>query len=160
MAARTALPGSTGRFLLRHRGVVVDAALEALGRRRVPHYASAGEDAERRRLERLYDGLVDAAETHDVGKLLVYVRRLADERYRTGYDLGEIQTAFNVLEEAIWSVVLTDLTPTRYAEALGTVSTLVGMAKDALARRYVELATQTRAPALDLEALFSGTEGR
>jgi hypothetical protein len=33
-------------------------------------------------------------------------------------------------------------------------------AKDALARNYVSLATNTRAPSLDLQALFAGTERR
>ncbi len=47
--------------------------------------------------------------------------------------------------------------PTHYAETLGHVSTILGAGKDALARRYVSLATDTRAPSLDLRALFTGT---
>jgi hypothetical protein len=44
-------------------------------------------------------------------------------------------------------------------ETLGLVSTILGAAKDALARKYVSLATNTHAPSLDMQALFAGTEG-
>ena len=42
------------------------------------------------------------------------------------------------------------------ARALGLVSTVLGAAKDSLARAYVSLASQTKAPSLDLSALFKG----
>ena len=70
-----------------------------------------------------------------------------------------MQTGFNALEAATWSRILTGLEPTQLAEALGLVSTVFGAAKDALGRRYVSLATKTRAPSLDLRALFAGTDG-
>ena len=54
---------------------------------------------------------------------------------------------------------LADLEAADLAEALGLVSTVFGAAKDALGRRYVSLATHTRAPSLDLRALFAGTDG-
>jgi hypothetical protein len=45
----------------------------------------------------------------------------------------------------------------RLGQALGLVGTVLGAGKDSLARTYVTLATQTRAPSLDLRALFAGT---
>ena len=46
--------------------------------------------------------------------------------------------------------------PDELARALGLVSTVLGAAKDSLARAYVSLASQTKAPSLDLSALFKG----
>jgi hypothetical protein len=85
---------------------------------------------------------------------------VAQKRFNAGYDLSELQTAFNAVEEATWSRVFAELQPAQFAEALGLVSTILGAAKDALARKYVSLATNIQAPSLDLQALFAGTEGR
>jgi hypothetical protein len=49
--------------------------------------------------------------------------------------------------------------PDAYAEALGLVTTALGAGKDALARAYVSLASETHAPSLDLTPLFDGTGG-
>jgi hypothetical protein len=149
---------ATARYLIRRRSSIIEAALERLVEARAPHYASAETGDARLRLGRLYDGVVDALATRDVSSLLDYVRGLADERYAAGYDLGELQTAFNVLEEAIWRHLLAGVPSPSCGEALGAVSTVLGMAKDALARRYVELAAHGRAPALDVGALFAGTD--
>jgi hypothetical protein len=70
-----------------------------------------------------------------------------------------VQTAYNVLEEAIWLRILKDLQPAQYAEALGLVSTVLGAGKDALARTYVSLASKAKAPSLNLQSLFAGSGG-
>ncbi len=70
-----------------------------------------------------------------------------------------MQTAFNALEAAIWTRVFSALEPDQFAQTLGLVSTILGAGKDALAGKYVPLATDTHAPSLDLRALFEGTDG-
>jgi hypothetical protein len=152
------MTGATVRFLAQRRTAILDAALDGLAGARAPHYAGTDAHEARVRFERLFDGVVDAVATRDVSSLLELVRRLADERYEAGYDLGELQTAFNVLEEAIWRRLLEDFPPSPCADALGTVSTALALAKDALARRYVDLVAERRARALDVGALFAGTE--
>ena len=87
------------------------------------------------------------------------MQQIAAERFTSGYDLSEVQNAFNALEGAIWTRVFAALEPGQYAEALGLVTTILGAGKDALAREYVSLATDTHAPSLDLRALFAGTAG-
>ena len=44
------------------------------------------------------------------------------------------------------------------ASLLGLVSTILGAAKDAVARRYISLAAHTHARSLDLRALFTGLD--
>ena len=141
------------------RSQIVDDAETALLRAHSRHYRSAGPETVRERLEALYDHMLRAVEERDLGALLGYAERIAEERFNAGYDLAEVQTAFNALEEATWSRVFAELDPAQLAAALGLVSTVLGAAKDALARRYVSLATNAHAPSLDLQALFAGTEG-
>ena len=148
----------TADFLAARRVAIIDVAFAELDRRHVRHYESSGADETRLRLDRLYDALLHAAATRDLSDVVAYAERVAAERYRSGYGLSEVQTAFNALEEAIWACVFAELQPSTHAEALSVVSTILGAAKDALARRYVELATQTHVPALDVAALFTGTE--
>jgi hypothetical protein len=69
-----------------------------------------------------------------------------------------VQAASNTLEEATWSRIFAELQPPQFAEVLGRVSTILGAAEEALARKYVSLATNTHSPSLDLQALFAGTE--
>jgi hypothetical protein len=150
---------TTADLLGRERAAIVSDAEAALARAHSRHYESAGEDAVRQRLEALYDHLVEAVGERDLGPMLAYAERIAEERFNAGYDLAEVQTAFNALEEATWSRVFAELEPSQLAESLGLVSTVLGAAKDALGRRYVSLATNAHAPSLDLQALFAGTEG-
>ena len=148
---------TTAAFLSERRDAILEAAEAGLGRTHVPHYESAGREQVRRRLGDLLDRLIDSLATRDVGSMTAHAEQIAEERFRAGYDLSEVQVAFNALEEATWASVLADLEPAGYAQALGLISTVLGAGKDALARRYVSLTAGTHAPSLDLRALFAGT---
>lgn len=149
----------TTEFLTAERAVIVREAEAVLERLHERHYESAGPREVERRLDALFDHLVTAVATRDLTPVIGYARSIADERFTAGYDLSEVQAAFNALEEATWSRILAGLEPALLAEALGLVSTVFGAAKDALGRRYVSLATKSHAPSLDLRALFAGTDG-
>jgi NADPH:quinone reductase-like Zn-dependent oxidoreductase len=149
----------TSRFLVHGRAAMVGAAEAALARTHGRHYDAAGATSARERLEALYDRLIEAVETRDLGGVVAYARLVARERYDAGYDLSEVQAAFNTLEEATWSRALAELKPEEVAGTLGLVTTILGAAKDALAREYVSLATSRHAPSLDLSRLFAGTVG-
>jgi hypothetical protein len=146
------------QVLEQERTSIVDAACESLRHSRT-HYESAGEEETRRRVEALYDELLGALSSHDLGSILDYARKLAAERFDSGYDLSEVQGAFNSVEEAAWTVLCAHVQPEQLALSLGLVSTVLGAAKDALGRQYVSLASRTHAPSLDLRALFTGDAG-
>ena len=149
----------TDAFLREHRADIVDAADRALARLEVGHYQSAGEPEVRRRIEVLFDHLADSLLRRDFGPMVAYAESVAEERFNAGYDLSEVQAAFNALEESIWTRAVATVEPGQLAQTLGLVSTVLGCGKDALARKYVSLATRTHTPSLDLRALFSGSEG-
>ena len=144
-------------FLRSERQAILDSAVVALKRAHARHYEAEAQGEVHRRLADLYDE-VDAAFTdHDLTGIVEFARELARRRYATGYDLSEVQTAFNVLEEAIWLRAFATLPPAEFAPVITRASTILGAAKDALAREYVTLATHGHAPALDLPALFAGS---
>lgn len=149
----------TAGFLVRERGTIVREAEGALIRLHERHYESVAASEVEQRLEMLFDQLVDAVSKRDLTSVVAYACTVARERFDAGYDLSEVQAAFNALEAATWTRIIADLEADDLAEALGLVSTVFGAAKDALGREYVSLATRTRAPSLDLRALFEGTDG-
>jgi hypothetical protein len=143
-------------FLTAERVTILGSAQAALRRAHLPHYEVTGTEDVDRRLCSLFELLVDGIARRDLTPMIEYSERVAEERYAAGFQLGEVQTAFNTLEEATWTVVLAAVEPTELARALGLVGTVLGAGKDALARRYVALAASTHAGSLDLRALFSG----
>ena len=142
-------------FLTRERAAIVEAALGDVTSR---HYDAAGAPEVQRRLEALLDSAMEALAAHDLTPMVGHAQQIAQERFDAGYDLSEVQSAFNALESATWARVLATLPPDRFARTLGLVSTILGAGKDALARTYVSLATDAHAPSLDLRALFAGTD--
>jgi hypothetical protein len=148
----------TSEFLSAEREAIIQAAGDALERTASRHYGVVGLEESGRRLSALFDRLVAAIDARRLDMVSAYGEQVAEERFNAGYDIAEVQAAFNVLEEATWTRVLAARDRLDVAHALGLVSTVFGAAKDALARRYVSLATSGHVPTLDLQALFSGTE--
>ena len=120
------------------------------------HYERDGKEATRERVEALFDHVAEAVRMRDLCELLDYAEHIAKERFDANFELSEVQTAFFMLEEAIWRRVLARVPPAGLAEALGLVGTAIRRGKDAFARAYVSLANQSRAPSLDLSDLFKG----
>ncbi len=106
----------------------------------------------------LYVLTTRAVQERNIGPMIAHANTVAQERFKQGFDLSEVQTAFNVLEEVLWRSIIKELAPTEQAHALGLVGTVLGAGKDALAREYVSLASKTRAPSLNLQSLFAGTD--
>jgi len=136
---------------------ILDEASAALQRSPGTHYGTAGEQPTRQRLNDLFDLVVAAVRDRDLTAVVAYSERVATERFSSGFDILEVQTAFNALEEAMWRRVVAAEPPLELAEAIGLLSTVLGAGKDALARTYVSLASRQHVPSLDLSALFRGT---
>lgn len=134
---------------------LLDTATERLQRSRLPHYDDEGRVG-RERLTRWFDLVVETLARRDLTVIVTEAEALARERFEQGVPIEEVQTAFNVLEETIWQHVVATTPPERLARAIGLVSTVLGVGKDAMARTYVALAAQHHVPSLDLTALFQG----
>lgn len=157
MTAPARSPVEAALYIAARRASILEVAGAALASR-APKYADAGSSTRETRLAALLDRVVAALAERDVDELLAHTRAIAEERFRSGYDLGEVQAAYSALEEAVWAHVLSDRSPERAAVVLPAVGAMLGAAKDELARTYVTLATGAHAPAVDLAALASGIE--
>ncbi len=146
------------RLLEESRPEAVADAIKGLSRATLPHYTASRAEQNRERLAKLYDLTAACVATRTLLPMIEYAQGVARERYRDGFDLEEVHTAFNVLEEVIWRRITARLEPSQYPEAFGLVSTALGAGKQALAIEYVALVSQNHdVHSLDLTALFKGT---
>ena len=132
---------------------VLQEASGALQRFRLAHYEAAGSEETDRHLKDLYRLVLEC----DLGGICRYAETVAHERFEFGFGIGEVQTAFNALEEAIWQVLLPKIPSQDLAEAAGLIGTVLGAGKDSLARTWVTLASNHHVPSLNLSAIFEGT---
>lgn len=144
-------------LLTESKARVLDEAYAALQRSHAIHYEAAGELFTRQRLAELFDLVVSAIRSRDLAAMSAYSEQLAADRFDQGFDISEVQAAFNALEEAMWRRVVAAEPLADLAEAIGLLSTVLGYGKDAVARKYVSLASNRHVPSLDLTALFAGT---
>lgn len=143
-------------FLESHQNDTIDAACKAMKRAHMHHYERDGADAMHDRIAMLYSLVAQCVKQKNLAPMTAHAEQIATERFTSGFDLWEVQTAFNVLEEAIWVRIFKHVPPAELAQALGLVSTVLGAGKDTLARKYVSLTSKTKAASLNLSSLFSG----
>ena len=136
---------------------VLDEAQSTLQRSHPAHYEMAGETLTRERLADLYHLVVSAIRDRDLAAVGAYSEQVAVERFNAGFDVSEVQAAYNALEGATWRQVVSADSDLDLADSIGLLSTVLGFGKDALARQYVSLASKRHVPSLDLSALFRGT---
>jgi len=144
-------------ILLGSADAIIDEAVKALGRSHLTHHERAGLEEDRTRLQDLFTVVVDCIRDRQLAPTARYAEALAHHRQAGGFDIGEVQVAFNVLEEAMWRRIAALAPPDQLAEAIGLLTTVLGAGKDVLARTYVALRADQRVPSLDLSALFAGT---
>ena len=151
-------PIQAAAYLASRRDTIVAAAEDQLTADS-PRYAGVTQTVLHERLSVLYARLTESLWARDPLPLFEHAREVAAERFHSGYDLSEVQKAYNAVEEAIWSHVFADGRPERLSVILSCVSASIGAAKDELAREYVRLAAGVHAPAVDVSALFRGGSG-
>ena len=138
------------------RTEILDEAYTALESLKSLHYEKAGEPFTRQKLADLYDLVVGAIRERELDGIEAYAETVARERFAAGFDISEVQAAFNSLERTTWHRLVADVPHSELARAVGLLSTVLGAGKDVLARTYGSLATEHHVPSLDLTALFDG----
>ncbi len=146
-------------LLQKHRIEIITNASTALTRAPLRSYKKAGSAENTKRLQKLFDVVLESIKKNTLIDMIKYAKQIAADRIKTGYEIFELQAAFNVLEEVIWQIIIQKLPQKNYAEALRLVSTTLGAGKETLANSYVELASKLKEPLIDNSALFEGTEG-
>lgn len=135
---------------------LVNEAVTELRHARLQHYIADGEEITRERVARFIERAMECFASRRAQPMVEHAEHIARERFAAGYDLFEVQTAINVIEEALWKRILSSVEPTELAHALGMVNAIFGMSKDVLARTYVSLATNEETPHRELEEILDG----
>lgn len=144
-------------ILVNNQTEIINEAFESLQRSHLKHYDSSRADENWQRLAKLFDLTVNGIQSKSLVEMTTYSERVAKERFESGFDLHEVHTAYNVIEEVMWKKIINDIEPIQLAEALGLISTILGTGKESLALAYVGLASKQKAKSLNLTQLFKGT---
>ena len=115
---------------------ILDDATERMVRSHLKHYETSGSEQLRERLRTLSKVLLESLRKDSDTPMIRFAEKIGDERFSTGFALSEVQTAFNVLEEAIWNQILSDMGAGEYAHAIESVNRVLRTGKDAVARTY------------------------
>ncbi len=135
---------------------LVNEAVTELRHARLQHYIADGDEVTRERVTRFIEKAMECFSSRRAEPMVEHAEHIARERHAAGYDLFEVQTAINVIEEALWKRVLSSVEPDELAHALGMVNAIFGMSKDVLARTYVSLATNRETPHQELDEILDG----
>jgi hypothetical protein len=143
-------------ILLNNQTEIINEAFTALERSHLKHYNSSRADENWQRLAALFDLTLNAVKSKSLTEMVNYSEKIAKERYDSGFDLHEVHTAYNVLEESIWNTIIKVAESKDLAEYLGLASTVLGTGKESLAVCYVSLANKKKIKSLNLSELFKG----
>ncbi|HEY6906694.1 MAG TPA: hypothetical protein VI230_04460 [Ignavibacteriaceae bacterium] len=135
---------------------IIRSAFDSLLRSNLKHYSASSANENWQRIEKLFDLAFNSIKDKSLVEMIAYSEKIAAERFDSGYDLHEIHTAYNVLEEELWKVILRELEPKDLGKALGLVSTILGTGKETLALTYLSLTGKSKTRSLDLSELFKG----
>ena len=118
---------------------IIVQALEALGRTPLKNYKASGINKNQERLTNLFNFTLESIKSRNLIPIVEHAQKIAKQRYQDNFDLHEIQSAFNALEETIWKTITNNMSPEDYPEAFGLASTVFGAGKGAVAVEYVSL---------------------
>lgn len=143
-------------ILINNQTDIINEAFTSLQRSHLKHYDTSRADDNWQRLAKLFDLTLNGIKTRSLIEMVTYSEKIAKERYQSGFNLHEVHTAYNVLEESIWKAIVKEVDPTELAESLGLIGTVLGTGKEALAIAYVSLASKQKVKSLNLTQLFKG----
>lgn len=143
-------------ILINNQTDIINEAFYSLQRSPLKHYNSSNADENWQRLAKLFDLTLNGVKTKSLMDMITYSEKIAKERYESGFDLHEVHSAYNVLEETIWKVIIKEIDSAELAESLGLISTVLGTGKESLALAYVSLASKQKVKSLNLTQLFKG----
>jgi len=143
-------------ILVNNQTDIINEAFTSLQRSHLKHYDTSRADENWQRLAKLFDLTLNGVKTESIVDMVIYSEKIAKERYESGFDLHEVHSAYNALEETIWKAIIKEIDSADLAESLGLISTVLGTGKEALALAYVSLASKQKVKSLNLTQLFKG----
>ena len=134
---------------------IIKAALKTLSCANLKSYSKSSEQENKTRLLNLLALTQQCIKEKNLLPMTEYAGKIANERYKSGFDLYEVHSAFNVLEQELWNRIVKNSKPEKLGESLGYISTVLGAGKESLALTYVSLASKHKTETLNLEEIFN-----
>lgn len=128
--------GQLSTMLAAHHHVI-DDAVDALPHLRLPHYEQQGTEEFREQVRVLYGLILECLDEDTLEPISRHGEAIARERIGSGFDLGEVQLAFDLLEDAVWQVAISHLPAEHHGEARSRIDRVLAAGKDGLARGWV-----------------------
>jgi len=144
-------------FLKKRAGSIVKEAEASIAQVHPRHRDAAGFMKARGRLVSILNVVQECLSQQSTEPMTRYADRVAAERFSSGFGLDEVQTVFNLLEDAIWTQLSHEPDLGGPAREIHEVRRILRLGKDRMTRDYLAFAAKARAPALNVRALFDGT---
>ena len=138
---------------------IIEEATKALTEANLNHYKKASIERNEKRFKTLFYKMFRGIKTGNLEKIREYIENIVHERFMAGYELQEVQIAFNLLELAFWTKIIEKLKLSEIREARKRMNTVFGMGRDTLIITYVSLASKYKAPSIEPSLLLKGTDG-
>ena len=137
---------------------IVDKATDAIFGSHLRHYENADPAQTRERVKTLCDLTLECLTRKSTIPMIKYAEKIAQQRFVSGFSLREVQTAFNVIEEAICDLILNEMQPVEYENAVTLVNRPLRIGKESVARMYFSYISENKVPSLDILDDFIQTE--
>jgi hypothetical protein len=114
-------------------------ALESLEKIHLIHYGNLKPELIRFRLSKLLEAFVKSVETSSIDEMTNFISKISDERYELGFELYEVQTVINILEESLWKKILIFVDEDKQISAMKQVSDILSKGKERLVNEYANI---------------------
>lgn len=111
-------------------------ATEFLVRSNLEHYNKLNPERVRARLARLFFITRECVELNSNDSIKKYMEDIAKDRFESGYELYEVQTAINILEECLWKNIVERVNQNEHMSSLFRSHEIMCAAKGALAKSF------------------------
>lgn len=113
-------------------------ATEFLSRSNLEHYNKFDQESLRAKLAKLFYATRECVEKNSYAPIQKFMAKVAPDRFESGFELYEVQTAINILEECYWKNIVDRVNPEEKMQALLKTHEILCTAKNTLAKSYVE----------------------
>jgi hypothetical protein len=114
-------------------------AMDSLGKAHLSHYDNLKPELARFRLSKLFEALVKSIETSSNVEITNFIGKISGERYELGFELYEVQTVINILEESLWKKIMIFVDEDKQISAMKQVSEILTTAKERLVIEYSQV---------------------
>ena len=118
------------------RDQILQDSVNTLEKALLKHYKLLTTEQIKFKMLNLFHMLVKSIEINSSNEMMEYIEKVSDIRHESGYELQEVQTAINILEECMWENINKFVDEDLQISGIKQVTRLLSKAKEELADEY------------------------